>query len=169
MKENKAPKPHLTTARLGWALVCFAGFLVLGLGAYYMTMGEFVSAELAGTYMLLSLVGAAAVLLRLWRFVVPYYVGCALAWVCGSYVGALKGDFAPTAGAISAAFLIAVSALFGTIFQWRALRKKLLKRREEKAAAEKKAEEEKEAPAVVTAGATSKLPEEESVKDAGEP
>ncbi len=156
-----------STARLGWALVCFAGFLVLGLGAYYLTVGEFVSGELAGIYALLSMLGAAAVLLRLWRFAVPYYMGCVLAWVCGSYVGALKGDFAPTAGAISAAFLIAVFALFGAIFQYRALRKKLLKRREEKAA-EKKAEEEKEAAAVLTAAATPEQPEKESAKDAGE-
>ncbi len=171
MNENAGKKsvPHLPTVRLGWGLVCFAGFLVLGSGAYYITVGEFVSAELAGIYMLLSMVGAAAVLLRLWRFAIPYYMGCALAWVCGSFVGSLKGEFAPTAGAFSAAFLVAVFALFGVIFQWRALRKKRLKRKEEKAEAEaeaeRKAQEEKEAAAVLTAAATPEQSETGSAKD----
>ena len=172
MKEEKAgktPFPHLSTARLGWALTCFAVFLVAGLGAYYLTVGEFVTAELAGIYALLALVGAGAVLLRLRWFAVPYYVGCAAAWVCGSYVGTLRGDFAPTAGAITAAFLIAVFALFGLILQWRAFRRKRLRRKEEKARAEAEAEAgaaeekaQKEAAAVTAAAATSEQPGEGS-------
>ena len=86
------------------------------------------------------MLGAAGVLLRLWWFAVPYYIGCILAWICGSYVGALKGEFAPTAGAITAGFFIAVFALFGVVLQWRSLRKKRLRLKEEKARAQLKTE-----------------------------
>lgn len=174
MKEenvSRTPLSGLSAARLGLALACFAAFLVAGLGAYYLTVGEFVTAELAGVYALLSLVGAGAVLLRLRWFAVPYYAGCVLAWVCGSYVGTLKGEFAPTAGAITAAFLIAVFTLFGLIFQWRSFRKKRQHRKEEKAKAEaqaKAAAEEnaqKEAAAVTAAAAKSGPPAEGSEGD----
>lgn len=165
MKENtnteKINLPHPSTVRMGLALVCFAAFLVLGLGAYYLTAGEFVSERLAGVYALLSLVGAGAVLLRLWWFALPYYVGCALAWVCGSYVGALKGEFAPKAGAIAAAFLIALFALLGLVLQWRSFRRKRLRRKEEKAREEIK----KEAAAVTAAAAMSEPPAEGSGED----
>ena len=164
MREENGSKTlshHLSTAHLGLALVCFVAFLVVGLGAYYLTVGEFVTAELAGTYALLSIVGAAGVLLRLWWFAVPYYIGCILAWICGSYVGALKGEFAPTAGAITAGFLIAVFALFGAVLQWRSLRKKRLRRKEEKAREEIK----REAAAVTAAAAISEPPAEGSGED----
>jgi len=169
MKEidHKSVFPHLTGARLGLAVVCFAAFLVVGLGAYYVTVGEFVTAELASLYALLSLIGAGAVLLGLWWLAVPYYIGCALAWACGSYVGGLKGDFAPTAGAISAAFVLAVFALLGLVLQWRSLRKKWVRHKAEKAAAEAaaQAEEQKEAAAVISAAATSEPPAEGSAGD----
>lgn len=148
MKEentDKMPLPRLEEARLGQAVACFAAFMAVGLGAYYIKVGEFVSANLASLYALLALVGAAAVMLGLWRFVAFYYAGCALAWVCGGYVGGLEGEFAPTAGALTTGFLIAVFALLGLVLQWRTLRKKWLLLQEEKAREE--AEGQKEAPA----------------------
>ena len=89
MKETpgQEKRSFFSTARLGLAVVCFATFLVVGLGAYYITVGEFVTAELASLYAILALVGAGGVLLSLWWFTLPYYIGCALAWICGSYVG----------------------------------------------------------------------------------
>lgn len=160
--ENREKRPYFTSVGLGLAVLCFAAFLAVGVWAYYMTVGEFVTAELASLYAILSLTGAAAVLLKLWRFALPYYVGCALAWICGSYVGGLKGDFAPAAGGYTAAFLIAVFSLLGLLLQWRALRKKMARWKEERA---KEKEGEKETAAEVTAAATQAQPEEGSAKD----
>lgn len=152
-KTNLSQPP---AACLGPALVCFVAFLVLGLGSYYMEAGEFVSERLAGIYALLSLVGAGAVLLRFWWFALPYYIGCALAWVFGNYVGAQKGEFVPAAGAITAAF-----ALLGLVLQRRALRRRRLRRKEEQAREELK----REAAAVTAAAAMSELSAEGSGED----
>ncbi len=142
MKENGGKRPFFTVARLAAALLCFAAFLVIGLAGYYLSAGEFVSAELAAVYCALDLVGAGAVLLRLGHFAVLYYIGCALGWAAGWFIAGLKGDFAPTAGAICTFFLIGVFSLFGAIAQWRAIRRKLARRREEKKAAADQLSEE---------------------------
>ncbi len=134
MKESSMPqkRPRFTVADLVIALLCFGGFLIVGLWAYYTTVGEFVSAQLAGVYTILALVGALSMLLRLRWFSLLYYLGCALGWAAGGFVAGLKGDFAPTAGLIVTFFLIAVFALFGAIAQWRSWKRRSLRRREEK-------------------------------------
>lgn len=161
MKEEQKQerKPWLSTVRLGLAVACFVVFMVVGLGAYYAAVGEFVTGELASLYALLALTGAAAVLLSLWWFALPYYAGCVLGWICGSYVGGLKGEFAPAAGGYTAAFCIILFALLGLFLQWRSLRKKLRRWREERA-------KKKETAAELTpAAATTELPEEGSAED----
>ena len=153
-EQKQARKPLFSTVRLGLAILCFIAFLVVGLGAYYVTVGEFMSGELASLYALLALAGSAAVLLNLWWFAVPYYVGCVLAWVCGSYVGTLKGEFAPAAGGYTAAFLLVLFSLLGLALQWRSLRRRWRRWKEGK-------EKEKETAAEpVTAAATTELPGE---------
>lgn len=155
-EQNQTRGFHFPTGRLGLALVCFVAFLVVSLGIYYSAVGEFVSGELASLYALLALVGAAAVLLNLWWFAVPFYIGCAAAWVCGSYVGGLKGEFAPTAGGYTALFCIILFSLLGLFLQWRSLRKRLRRWREERA-------KEKETAAELTpAAAIPEQPEKES-------
>ena len=173
-EQKQGRKPWFSTVRLGLAVVCFVVFMVVGLGAYYGAVGEFVTGELASLYALLALVGAAAVLLNLWWFAVPFYIGCAAAWVCGSYVGGLKGEFAPTAGGYTAAFCIILFSFLGLFLQWRSLRKRWRRWKEEKArereaakekelAGERKPAEEKETAAELTpAAATAELPEEGS-------
>lgn len=141
MKEKK--RPRFTIADLVMALLCFVAFLVLGLWAHYTAVGEFATAHLAAVYTILALVGAAAVLLRLWWFALLYYPGCALAWAAGGFIAGLKGDFAPTAGLIAASFLVAVFTLFGAIAQWRAFRRKSRRRREEREKEAIQAEEER--------------------------
>lgn len=162
-EQNQTRGFHFPTGRLGLALVCFVAFLVVGLGTYYAAVGEFVSGELASLYALLALVGAAAVLLNLWWFALPFYIGCAAAWLCGSYVGGLKGEFAPTAGGYTALFCIVLFSLLGLFLQWRSLRKRLRRWREERA-------KEKETAAELTpAAATTELSGEESGENRPEP
>ena len=95
MKEKTEKRTRFGVANLVWALVSFGIFMAVGLTGHYMAVGEFVTAELAGTYAILALVGAAAVLLRLWRFTLFFYLGCGLGWGAGWFVSGLKGDFAP--------------------------------------------------------------------------
>lgn len=139
--ENK--KPLFTLRRFVTALVCFALFLVVGIGAYYMTAGEFVTADIAMIYVALALVGSLGAFFRLRWFAVLFYLGCALGWTSGVYISALKGDFAPTAGTISTFFLIAVFTLLGVMFQWKAIKKKRARRKEQELQAAVQAEEER--------------------------
>lgn len=143
MKEKTEKRTRFGVANLVWALVSFGIFMAVGLTGHYMAVGEFVTAELAGTYAILALVGAAAVLLRLWRFTLFFYLGCGLGWGAGWFVSGLKGDFAPTAGTICTFFLIGLFALLGIIAQWQAMKKKLARRREEKERARAEAEAER--------------------------
>lgn len=143
MKEKTEKRTRFGVANLVWALVSFGIFMAVGLTGHYMAVGEFVTAELAGTYAILALVGAAAVLLRLWRFTLFFYLGCSLGWGAGWFVSGLKGDFAPTAGTICTFFLIGLFALLGIIAQWQAMKKKLARRREEKEKAKAEAEAER--------------------------
>ena len=83
MKEKTEKRTRFGVANLVWALVSFGIFMAVGLTGHYMAVGEFVTAELAGTYAILALVGAAAVLLRLWRFTLFFYLGCGLGWGAG--------------------------------------------------------------------------------------
>lgn len=137
MKENNRKKrPFFTVSNLAAALLCFAAFLAVGLGGYYAAVGEFVSARLAAVYTVLAVVGGVAVLLRLRRFIVLYYLGCALGWAAGWFVSGLKGDFAPTAGTICTFFLIGVFTLFGLIFEGKGAKKRRVRRKEEQARAE---------------------------------
>jgi len=131
-------KPFFTISRFVFSLLCFAAFLVIGIGGYYMAVGEFVTARLAAIYAVLALVGAAAVLLRLRRFVLLYYIGCALGWWAGWFISGLKGDFAPTAGSICTFFLIAVFALLGLMAQWKDFQKRRVRKKEAQAAEEKR-------------------------------
>lgn len=139
--ENK--KPLFTLRRFVTALACFALFLVVGIGAYYMTAGEFVTADIAFIYVALSLVGALGAFFRLRWFAVLFYLGCALGWTSGVYISSLNGDFAPTAGTIATFFLIGVFTLLGAMCQWKASKKKRAKRREQELQAALKAEEER--------------------------
>lgn len=136
-------KPLFTLRRFVTALVCFALFLVVGVGAYYMTAGEFVTADIAMIYVALALVGSLGAFFRLRWFAVLFYLGCALGWTSGVYISALKGDFAPTAGTISTFFLIAVFTLLGVMFQWKASKKKRAKRKEQELQEALRAEEER--------------------------
>lgn len=136
MKEkesNRKKRPFFTASNLAAALLCFAAFLAVGLGGYYAAVGEFVSARLAAVYAVLALVGGVAVLLRLRRFILLYYLGCALGWAAGWFISGLKGEFAPTAGTICTFFLIGVFALFGVILEGRGLKKRRARRKEEQA------------------------------------
>lgn len=136
MKEkesNRKKRPFFTVSNLAAALLCFAAFLAVGLGGYYAAVGEFVSARLAAVYTVLALVGGVAVLLRLRRFTLLYYLGCALGWAAGWFISGLKGEFAPTAGTICTFFLIGVFALFGVILEGRGLKKRRARRKEEQA------------------------------------
>lgn len=139
--ENK--KPLFTLRRFVTALVCFALFLVVGIGAYYMTAGEFVTADIAMIYVALALVGSLGAFFRLRWFAVLFYLGCALGWISGVYISALKGDFAPTAGTISTFFLIAVFTLLGVMCQWKAIKKKRARRKEQELQEALRAEEER--------------------------
>lgn len=141
IENNK--KPLFTLRRFVTALVCFALFLVVGIGAYYMTAGEFVTADIAMIYVALALVGSLGAFFRLRWFAVLFYLGCALGWTSGVYISALKGDFAPTAGTISTFFLIAVFTLLGVMFQWKASKKKRAKRKEQELQEALRAEEER--------------------------
>ena len=143
MKEKTEKRTRFGVANLVWALVSFGIFMAVGLTGHYMAVGEFVTAKLAGTYAILALVGAAAVLLRLWWFTLFFYLGCGLGWGAGWFVSGLKGDFAPTAGTICTFFLIGLFALLGIIAQWQAMKKKLARRREEKERARAEAEAER--------------------------
>lgn len=136
-------KPLFTLRRFVTALVCFALFLVVGIGAYYMTAGEFVTADIAMIYVALALVGSLGAFFRLRWFAVLFYLGCALGWTGGVYISSLKGDFAPTAGTISTFFLIAVFTLLGVMFQWKASKKKRAKRKEQELQEALRAEEER--------------------------
>lgn len=136
-------KPLFTLRRFVTALVCFALFLVVGVGAYYMTAGEFVTADIAMIYVALALVGSLGAFFRLRWFAVLFYLGCALGWTSGVYISALKGDFAPTAGTISTFFLIAVFTLLGVMFQWKVSKKKRAKRKEQELQEALRAEEER--------------------------
>lgn len=141
IENNK--KPLFTLRRFVTALVCFALFLVVGIGAYYMTAGEFVTADIAMIYVALALVGSLGAFFRLRWFAVLFYLGCALGWISGVYISALKGDFAPTAGTISTFFLIAVFTLLGVMFQWKAIKKKRARRKEQELQEALRAEEER--------------------------
>ena len=132
-EQKRERKLRISTLRLALAVTSFVVFMVAGVGAYYGAVGDFVTGDLASLYALLALAGSGAVLLGLWRFALPYYIGCGLGWLCGSYVAGLKGEFAPTAGGYTAAFCIILFALLGCLLQWRSLRKKWRKRREERA------------------------------------
>ena len=143
MKEtenSQKNRPFFTVSNLAAAVLCFAAFLAVGLGGYYVVVGEFVSAELATIYTVLGLIGGAALLLRLRRFTVLYYLGCALGWAAGWFVSGLKGDFAPTAGNICTFFLIGVFTLFGVIFEGKGMKKRRTRRKEEQARADAAAE-----------------------------
>ena len=143
MKETESirkKRPFFTASNLAAALLCFAAFLAVGLGGYYVVVGEFVSAQLAAIYTVLALVGGVAVLLRLRRFTVLYYLGCILGWAAGWFVSGLKGNFAPTAGMICTFFLIGVFTLFGVIFEGKGMKKRRVRRKEEQARAEAAAE-----------------------------
>lgn len=143
MEHTEKKKPLFTLKRFVTALVCFALFLVAGIGSYYMTAGEFVTADIAAIYLALALVGALGVFFRLWWFAALFYVGCALGWTSGVYVSSLKGDFAPTAGTICTFFLIAVFTLLGLMLQWKIGKKKRAKRKEQELQAALRAEEER--------------------------
>lgn len=141
IENNK--KPLFTLRRFVTALVCFALFLVVGIGAYYMTAGEFVTADIAMIYVALALVGSLGAFFRLRWFAVLFYLGCALGWTSGVYISALKGDFAPTAGTISTFFLIAVFTLLGVMCQWKAIKKKRARRKKQELQEALRAEEER--------------------------
>ena len=140
MRKKEEKRPFFTVGNLVAAIVAFLVFLVVGLGGYYWSAGEFVSAQLAVVYVILALIGAVALLFKLRRFAVLYYIGCAAGWGVGWFVGGLKGEFAPTAGTICTFFFIAVFAVFGVIAEYKRFRKYFRKRAEEKAA--KQTEEE---------------------------
>ena len=133
-----------TVANLVVALIAFALFLVAGISSYYMTMGEFVTAQLWVLYIALALVGAVTMFLHWYWFAILYYVGCALGWLSGRFIGGLKGEFAPTAGLSVTFALIIVFAVLGVILQMKSFKKRYDRRKEEKAAAKAaKAETEK--------------------------
>lgn len=140
-KEEQKRRPFFTVFNLVTGILCFAAFLVIGIAGYYMSTGVFVSARLAGIYAVLALIGGAAMLLRLYRFALFYYIGCGLGWGVSWFISGLNGEFAPTAGSICAIFCIAVFGLFGLIAQWKAIQKRRARRKEEKARAEAEAEE----------------------------
>ena len=141
MKEKEEKRPLFTAANLVSAIVSFAAFLAIGLTGYYLSAGEFVSAQLAVVYAALALAGAMAVFLRLYRFTLLYYAGCALGWGAGWFIAGLKGDFAPTAGTICTFFIIAVFAVFGMLAQFKSLKKRRERRKEAEAQAAAQAEE----------------------------
>ena len=135
MKEKEEKRPLFTAANLVSAIVSFAAFLAIGLTGYYLSAGEFVSAQLAVVYAALALAGALAVFLRLYRFTLLYYAGCALGWGAGWFIAGLKGDFAPTAGTICTFFIIAVFAVFGMLAQFKSRKKRRARRKEAEAQA----------------------------------
>lgn len=141
MKKRENPvnqpvrRPFFTTTNFIASVICLVLFLIVGLSTYYVTAGEFVSAHLAMIYAGLSLLGALAVLFRLYRFVLLYYVGCAIGWTTGVAVSSLKGAFAPTAGMICTGFFIVIFAVFGVLAQWKRMRKQMAKRKADREAA----------------------------------
>lgn len=140
MEKNTEKKPLFTMRRVVTALICFAAFLLVSMGGFYMSAGEFVSANLAAIYAALALVGALAVFFRMRRFAFFYYMGCVLGWVAGWYISGLKGEFAPTFGTICTIAFIAVFSVLGLMSQWDGWKK----RREKRKAAEAKAAQEAE-------------------------
>jgi len=141
MDKTTEKRPLFTMSRVVTALVWFTAFLVVALGGYYMSAGEFVSARLAAIYAVLALVGALAVFFRLRRFAFFYYAGCALGWVVGWYISGLKGEFAPTFGTICTISFIAIFALLGIMSQWDGVKKQRAKRKAAEAKALQEAEE----------------------------
>ena len=140
MEKTTEKKPLFTMRRFVTALICFAAFLLVSMGGYYVSAGEFVSARLAAIYAALALVGALAIFFRMRRFAFFYYMGCGLGWVVGWYISGLKGEFAPTFGTICTIGFIAVFSVLGLMSQWDGWKK----RREKRKAAEAKAAQEAE-------------------------
>lgn len=184
MDKTESKKPLFTLRRFVTALICFGAFLVVGIGAYYMTAGEFVTADIAMIYVALALVGALGAFFRLRWFAVLFYVGCILGWVSGGYISSLKGEFAPTAGTICTFFLIAVFTLLGAMCQWKTIKKRRAKRREQEHQAALKAEEERkqaeldaaraereraEAAMILTAAQAGAIPELQAEEKPAEP
>ncbi len=184
MEKTENKKPLFTLRRFVTALICFVAFLVVGIGAYYMTAGEFVTADIAVIYVALALVGALGAFFRLRWFAVLFYMGCILGWVSGGYISSLKGEFAPAAGTICTFFLIAVFTLLGVMFQWKAIKKKRAKRREQEHQAALRAEEERkqaeldaaraerekaEAAMILTAAQAGAIPEPQAEEKPAEP
>lgn len=135
-------KKYLNGPSILVGLVCFAVFMVAASAFYYLTAGVFVSAELATLYAVLAALGALAVVFHRFLFSIFFYIGCLLGWLSGQYVGGLEGSFAPTAGIITAFFLIAVFALIGTYLEYRHIRRGIQRAR---ARRERKQQEEREA------------------------
>jgi F0F1-type ATP synthase assembly protein I len=121
----------------------FVIFMVAAAAAYYLTAGVFVSANLAILYAALGLCGALAVVFHRYIFAVLFYIGCALGWATGHYIGTLSGDFAPTAGVIATFFLIGCFALIGFTLEVRRVRRSLRKKAEQKEA-DRLAEEQRQ-------------------------
>lgn len=145
MKEKGIKRAVFTVSNLVVALICFVVFLVAGIGSYYMTVGEFVTAQLWVLYIALAAVGAVTMFLHWYWFAGLYYVGCVLGWASGRFIGGLKGEFAPTAGLTVTFALIAVFAILGAILQWKSLKKRHDRRKEGKAQGKVQAKSQTEA------------------------
>lgn len=140
---NKKGRIHMKKYFSGPALLCallaFLLFVVAACATYYWTAGVFVTARLALLYVVLGAAGALALLLRRVWFAFFFYIGCALGWAAGQFVGALEGDFAPTAGLICTFFLMAVFAFIGAWLEWKRFRHR---RRKEKDRRERQQQED---------------------------
>jgi len=134
-------------------IVLFAGFTAAACLAYYTTAGVFVTAQLAALYAALGLLGALAVVFRWYTFAFLFYAGCALGWAAGNYIGSLNGDFAPTAGVITASFLMCAFALVGLILevgrQKNRMRRKAARREAERQAEQARRQAEGQADAAL--------------------
>lgn len=150
-----------SVASLIVAVVFFALFMTVACTAYYLTHGQFISSELAAIYAALGLLGALSVVLRRYLFSILFYLGCALGWGAGLWVGTLKGSFAPTAGNIASVFLICCFSLIGFTLEIKGVRKRQKVRRQEKEAArEREAQAKAEAAAPPAAPVPAEQPAE---------
>ena len=88
MEKTTEKKPLFTMRRIVTALVCFAAFLAVSMGGYYISAGEFASAKLAAICAALALAGALAVFFRLRRFAFSTTWAAAWAgWSAGAFPG----------------------------------------------------------------------------------
>lgn len=123
-------KKYFSGPALLCALFAFLLFVVAACAAHYWTAGVFVTAQLALLYVILGAVGALALFLRRVWFALFFYIGCALGWAAGWFVGALEGDFAPTAGLICTYFLMAVFAIIGAWLECKHIRRRRQRERD---------------------------------------